>query len=446
MKDKKSIGITKIVIHSVTWVAIAILAYLPFKFGNSANQDSYPRKPIEVVVPFKAGGGSDVLVRMFQKIINKKKLLPVPLVIVNRPGASATDGSRFVRDADADGYTLLNLHDAIIISEQFGKVDYGPNAFEAVAGTVSSGTVVVVKEDSPYSSLTDLVEDAKKRPSQLIFGCALGTPTHVAGLMIQKEAKIKFNLIQSGGGAARLEQLMGGHIDASVFSIAEYMTFKSQGIKALACMGDRRHPDLPDLPTAKELGINAVTDVTQYWWFPKETEKKKVKVIAEALQKALEDEEMLSFLKKNKMSPVFYTGEKLENHIRKIEARVSNLETETQHELPPFHLIVAGAAGLFLLFIIFDNLTNKNPLDPKSEKLTNFKPAFVTMIVLCLYIFLMSTGVVDFRILTFVFMMGLGLYLTGKQLISKAVLLECSLLISLGTYYVFTNIVHVDLP
>ena len=68
------------------------------------------------------------------------------------------------------------------------------------------------------------------------------------------------------------------------------------------------------------------------------------------------------------------------------------------------------------------------------------------MIVLCLYIFIMSTGIVDFRILTFVFMMGLGLYLTGKQLISKMVLLECSLLISLGTYYVFTNIVHVDLP
>ena len=436
----------QIVTRMMVWVAIMAVAWLPFGAAGSGNQNEYPKKPIEVVVPFKAGGGSDVLVRMFQKVINKNNLLPVPLVVVNRPGASATDGSRFVKGADADGYTLLNLHDAIIISKQFGKVDYGPDAFEAVAGTTSNTMVVVVKEESPYKTLDDLIEDAKSRPSNIIFGCAMGTPTHVGGLMLQKEGGVKFNLVQSGGGAARLEQLMGGHIDISVFSVAEYLTFKSQGMKALAVLGEERHPDLPDLPTAKESGVNAVSDVTQYWWFPKGTDPKIVKKISDVLKKAMEDEELQAFLAKNKMSNTFYAGEELQNKIQKTELKISNLEADSTHELPPFHLFVIGTLAVFLVFIVYDSMTKKKPIEDVVKETVDYTPAIITIGSLCLYIFLMSLGIVDFRILTFVFMMGLGLYLSSKQLINKEVLLECSLIISLGTYYIFTNIVHVDLP
>lgn len=443
-KEKKSVK--AIIIELIVWAGVIVFGYLPFSAGSNSAKDAYPRKPIEIVVPFKAGGGSDVLARMFQKTINKNKLLSVPLVIVNRPGASATDGSRFVKDTEADGYTLLNLHDAIMISKQFGKVDYGPEAFEAVAGTVSNGIVVVVKEDSPYKSLSDLIEDAKKRPSDLIFGCAMGTPTHVSGLLLQKESGVKFNLIQSGGGAARLEQLMGKHIDVSVFSVAEFMNFQSQGMKALAYLGEQRHADLPDLPTAKESGVNAVTDVTQYWWFPKGTDQKKVKVIAEVFRKALEDEELLAFLKKNKMDPVFYTGAELQSHLKKAETKISNLEADKIEDLPPFHLIVLATLGVFLVYIIWSTVSKKEQLKPVEKEAVNFTPAIVTIAIIAGYIFLMSTGIIDFRILTFFFMMTLGMFLGDKKVINKATLLQCSLFISLGTYYVFTNIVHVDLP
>lgn len=437
-----------LVIQVLVWLTIGILAYLPFWSGGTAGQQEYPQKPIEVVVPFQAGGGSDVLVRMFQKTINKNNLLPVPLVVVNRPGASATDGSRFVKNADPDGYTLLNLHDAIIISKEFGNVDYGPEAFEAVAGTVSNGIVVVVKEDSPYKTLSDLMADAKKRPSQIIFGCALGTPTHVSGLLLQKEGKVKFNLIQSGGGAARLEQLMGSHIDASVFSVAEFLTFQSQGMKALAYLGEGRHPDLPELPTAKEMGVNAVADVTQYWWFPKDTDQKKVKLIAEVFKKALEDEELLAYLKKNRMEPVFLSGEKLQNHLQKLSATISSLDAGETHELPPFHLMVMGVLAFFLCYILWDNFNKNKKGAAKSitEEKVDYIPAAATIGIVCVYIFFVSTGWIDFRIVTFAFMMSLGLFLSDKKQISRISLLQCSLLISLGVYYVFTNIVHVDLP
>ena len=417
MTDKSSgkQGLGFIITQVLVWATIAAFAYLPFGGGSSAGQDDYPRKPIEIVVPFKAGGGSDVLVRMFQKVINKNKLLSVPLVVVNRPGASATDGSRFVKDTDADGYTLLNLHDAIIISKQFGKVDYGPESFEAVAGTVSNGIVVVVKDDSPYRNLNDLMEDAKKRPSKIIFGCALGTPTHVSGLLLQKEGKVKFNLIQSGGGAARLEQLMGKHIDVSVFSVAEYLNFKSQGMKAISYLGDDRHPELPDIPTAKEEGVDAVTDVTFYWWFPKGTDQSKVKKIANVFKEAMKDEELQNFLKKNKMAPVFLTGEKLDIHLQKLESKISSLEAEKTHDLPPFHLIVMGTLALFLIYIVWDNMSHKDAAQNLSKEKVNYVPAIITIAIVSLYIFLMSTGVIDFRVLTFIFMMSLGLFFKRQE-------------------------------
>lgn len=442
MKDKspKHIGI-----HLCVWVAILVFAYLPFKNSKNRSVDDYPRKPIEIVVPFKAGGGSDVLVRMFQKVINKKEILPVPLVVVNRPGASATDGSRFVKDSDPDGYTMLNLHDAIIISKHFGKVDYGPEAFEPVAATLSSGTVIVVREDAPYENFQDLIKDAKERPSDIIYGCALGTPTHVSGLLLEKEAGVKFNLIQSGGGAARLEQLMGKHIHVTSYAVSEYLSFKSQGLKALAFLGDERHVALPDLPTAKEMGVDASFNVMQYWWFPKGTDQHKIDIITDAFKKALEDEELKSFIEKNKMTNVFLTGDEFNSRIKTVESKISNLEAEKAHSLPPFHLIVIGTLCLFLTYIMWDNYKKRDKVIVSEEPI-NYMPAVVTIGFLALYIFIMSAGIVDFRILTFAFMLGLGLFLSPKKVLNKTILVECALLISFGTYYVFTNIVHVDLP
>jgi putative tricarboxylic transport membrane protein len=448
MKDKDTTGKSSkhVAVHMLIWLIIVTLAYLPFRFGSGADQDVYPRKPIDIIVPFKAGGGSDVLVRMFQKTINKNKLLPVPMIVINRPGASATDGSRFVKDAEPDGYTILNLHEAIIISKYLGSVNYGPEAFEPIAGTVITGTVIVVKEDSLYKSLEELLAGAKQNPGKLIFGCALGTPTHVNGLIIEREADIKFNLIQSGGGAARLEQLMGNHIDVSVFSVNEFASFKSQGLKALAYMGEQRHPDLKDIPTAKECGVNAENDVMQYWWFPKGTDPKKIEIIAGAFKEALEDEELLAFIKKNNATPDFLIGDELSARIKRVEDKVSIIEAREVQELPQFHLIVLGTLGLFLAFILWDTHKQSQVRGKVTKEPVNYTPAVVTIATLALYIYLISSGYIDFRILTFIFMMGLGLFLNGKKPMNKTVLLECALIISLGTYYVFTNIVHVDLP
>ena len=213
----------------------------------------------------------------------------------------------------------------------------------------------------------------------------------------------------------------------------------------MAFLGDERHVALPELPTAKEMGVNASFNVMQYWWFPKGTDQHKIDIITDAFTKALKDEELQSFIEKNKMTNVFLTGDEFKNRIQTVESKISNLEADKAHDLPPFHLIVIGTLALFLMYIMWDNHKKREKIVVSKEPL-NYTPAVVTIGVLALYIFIMSTGIVDFRILTFAFMLGLGLFLSPKKVLNKTILVECALLISFGTYYVFTNIVHVDLP
>ena len=114
----------------------------------------FPSKPITVIVPFAAGGGSDVFVRIFQNAIRQNNLCPQPIVIKNIAGAGGTIGSRTARNADPDGHTILCLHDGIYTAEHYGNADWGPTDFEPIAATGRSGVVIAVGENSPAAALT----------------------------------------------------------------------------------------------------------------------------------------------------------------------------------------------------------------------------------------------------------------------------------------------------
>lgn len=159
------------------------LQFLPlhrFDFRLRQSEDSmdavYPQRPIKVIVPFSAGGGSDTFARIIQRAIEDQELLPEPLVIVNVPGAGGTIGSRRVKDARPDGYTLLLLHDGIMTAQHSGQAAYGPEAFEPVAGTGDVGLVIAVTDDSPYQSLEHLMRVVVDEPDTILFSANLVLP------------------------------------------------------------------------------------------------------------------------------------------------------------------------------------------------------------------------------------------------------------------------------
>jgi tripartite-type tricarboxylate transporter receptor subunit TctC len=312
----------------------------------------YPSKPITVIVPFAAGGGSDVFVRIFQNAIRKNNLSPQPIVIKNIAGAGGTIGSRTARNAKPDGHTILCLHDGIYTAEHYGNADWGPDDFEPIAATGRSGVVVAVEEDSPYSTLHELMEDARDRPYQLVYGTNLGAPNHYSALFLQNgKSGAKFRFTQTGGGAKRLAQLKGGHIDLTGFSIAEYQQFKDAGIKALASLGEQRESSFPNLTTALEQDIQATHDLVQFWWAPKDTPPDRIAYLQNMLSQAMGTKEIKESFENLHMDPVIQVGQDLLKTIADRSQKLEGITIEKPTALPPLEWIILGITGICLFFV-----------------------------------------------------------------------------------------------
>ena len=302
----------------------------------------FPDKPITVIVPFAAGGGSDTFVRIFQKAIREKNLCPQPIVVKNVAGAGGTIGSRAALDAKPDGYTILCLHDGIYTAQHYGNADWGPSDFEPIAATGRSGVVIAVRDNSPFQTLAELMEEAVERPYELVFGTNIGAPNHYSAMFLQQgKPGARFRFTQTGGGAKRLAQLKGGHVDLTGFSVGEYEQFKAAGIRALAVLSDK--PDsYPDLPTAQEQGIDAVHGIMQFWWAPKGTPDVRIKYFEDLLRRAWATDTVQARLSQLHVEPIFLTGDDL---LKTIEERSANLEgivVEKPPPLPPVHWMVLG--------------------------------------------------------------------------------------------------------
>tara|TARA_Y100000588_G_scaffold64765_1_gene64517 strand:+ start:1876 stop:2913 length:1038 start_codon:yes stop_codon:yes gene_type:complete len=321
-----------VIAAAVLWVA-----------GQMALSATFPEKPITVIVPFAAGGGSDTFVRIFQKAIRDHELSPQPVVVKNLGGAGGTIGSRTALESDPDGYTILCLHDGMYTAQHYGNADWGPADFTPIAATGRSGVVVAVAGASPYHDLAELMADAEARPYQLVYGTNLGAPNHYSALFLQNgKPGAKFRFTQTGGGAKRLAQLKGGHVDLTGFSVAEYEQFKGAGIRALAVLSEERELTLPDLPTAREQGVNAIHGLMQFWWAPKGTPPERVAYFEDLLQRAMATAEVKARLAQLHMSPEFHTREKLQAVIQARRKSLQDIQLEKPPSLPPVHWLVLG--------------------------------------------------------------------------------------------------------
>jgi tripartite-type tricarboxylate transporter receptor subunit TctC len=338
-------------LRRMVFIPLAKLIFIKLVFFCSL-QGNYPSKPITVIVPFAAGGGSDVFVRIFQNAIRKNDLCPQPIVIKNIAGAGGTIGSRTARNAKPDGHTILCLHDGIYTAEHYGNADWGPDDFEPIAATGRSGVVVAVEEDSPYSTLHELMEDARDRPYQLVYGTNLGAPNHYSALFLQNgKSGAKFRFTQTGGGAKRLAQLKGGHIDLTGFSIAEYQQFKDAGIKALASLGEQRESSFPNLTTALEQDVQATHDLVQFWWAPKDTPPDRIAYLQNMLSQAMGTKEIKESFENLHMDPVIQVGQDLLETIVDRSQKLEGITIEKPTALPPLEWIILGITGICLFFV-----------------------------------------------------------------------------------------------
>jgi tripartite-type tricarboxylate transporter receptor subunit TctC len=277
----------------VTFKGLLCLAALGLCAAPSATHgQSYPARPITVVVPFPAGGPSDVVARIVTEQMGK--VLGQNLVIENVGGAGGTLGSGRVAAAEPDGYTLLagsmGSHVSAPVLTPGIKYD-SERDFVPVGFTAHAPAVIVARKDFPAKDLREFVDHVKKNGEQVKQAHGgIGASSHMACLLFNTAAGTRPSLVPYRGTAPAMNDLVGGHVDffcEQAVSVAPQIS--SGAIKAYAMSGSERLAALPDVPTAREAGVNYQMSIWAGIFAPKGTPKPVVTKLAGALDKALDD-------------------------------------------------------------------------------------------------------------------------------------------------------------
>lgn len=277
------------------YVAALVIALL----CGAASAQTYPVRPIRVVVPFTPGTGMDIIARNVGPKLSER--LGQPVVIDNRPGASGNLGAELVAKAAADGYTLMISGNPLVVSPHlYRNVPYQPLVDFAPIALAAYGTLLLVAHPgTKINSVADLVSQAKARPGKIAYGSpGIGTPHHMSMELLKDRTGADLLHVPYKGSAGAVNDTLGGQISVMFMPIHVAMPFVKAGrIKALAVGSAKRHPAAPDLPTLQEAGIKGA-DVDMWYGYlgPKGTPAAVVSKLDGALRAILALPEIKSAL------------------------------------------------------------------------------------------------------------------------------------------------------
>jgi len=232
---------------------VAAAAATPLWIGApSFAQDAWPSKPVRIVVPAPAGGGTDGMARLLADRL--RDLIKATFVVENRAGATTAIGNEFVAGSPPDGYTLLFASPpGFTILPHLRAVKYGLDQFEMVGAVGNVATMVVTRKDLPVERLADLIALAKAQPGKLTFGFpGVGSLGHMAGELFVKEAGIEVVRVPFKGSADTVTAALGGHVDFIV-NDAALAHIKEGRLKGLAAFIDVPFPGMPQIPPISRL-------------------------------------------------------------------------------------------------------------------------------------------------------------------------------------------------
>jgi len=256
---------------------------------------AYPDRPVKLVVPWAAGGDTDNIFRPFAPGL--QKALGQTVVIANVGGASGTRGAKEVKDSPADGYTLYAVHDYIHSTYYAGVADVKYTDFEPICLIASTPSVLTASPKTPWKTMQDLLKDAKARPGQITVGATLASTSHFFPALIEKATGTKFKYVSYEGLAPRMNAILGGHVDLTDSNLTQKGKVDAGQLKFLAIATEKRHPEMPSVPTLKELGVNVVFDVNRGLMTPKGAPAEVIAKLGSACAAAAKEPEFAKAMK-----------------------------------------------------------------------------------------------------------------------------------------------------
>jgi len=294
--------------------------------GGIALADDFPSRPVQLMVAYPPGGSTDVGARIVASIA--EKILGKPVVVLNKGGAGGqvgwTDMARQKPDGYFIGYINLPATNTVVLDPE-RKAIFGVDAFVPIINQVLDPGVVWVRADSPYKTLKDLVEAAKKAPNTIRTATTgILSDDHLAILMLEEAAPgAIFRVVHLAGGADQLKEIMGGHVDVAfdnVGSIAPRV--RSGELRALAVMDHQRSKFVPDVPTMKEVGYpTVISSSTRGIAGPKGIPQPVLKKLEEVLRKAMEDPEHVQKMESAGLAVKIMVGEEYARYYTETHAQ-----------------------------------------------------------------------------------------------------------------------------
>ena len=286
---------------------------------------AFPDRPVQLIVPWAAGGGMDSVMRIFAHGLESE--LKVPVNVVNRTGGGGLSGHSAIANAPADGYTIGGASPEISFYKSLGLGDLSADNLDMFSRVSVIPAGVTVKADSPYKTIADYLKAAKESPkgTMMASGTGTGGSWHIASGGLLKAAGIAPDAVRwvpSNGGAPALQDLVAGGITAFTGSPIEAKAMLDGGrVRVLLLMTNERHPNFPDIPSAKEAGL----DWTYENWFamagPKGIPADRRKILFEAAERAMKREDVRKGMADRGITPVWDKPAEFEAYVKAFTER-----------------------------------------------------------------------------------------------------------------------------
>jgi tripartite-type tricarboxylate transporter receptor subunit TctC len=302
-------------------VLAAMLALIGVQMPSA---QTYPHRPITVIVPFTPGASTDAVARLTQDVLARE--LGQPIVIENRPGAGGTQGSAVVANAHPDGYTLLITVNSPLTTNMFVQKTYpfdARTAFAPISLAAESVLVLAVNAKLPVATVPELVEYVKRNPGKVSYGSAgVGSAHHIAGEMINQRTGIDMAHVPYRGSAPAMQDLVAGSIQVSFGTTPAVLPHAQEGtIRIIALAEAKRHPDLPGIPTIDETYPGIITNTWVGFLAPAGTPPAIISKLNAAMGIALKQPDVIEKFKLQGLTAIRSSPEDLQRIITEEYAR-----------------------------------------------------------------------------------------------------------------------------